>query len=52
VRYSPIKDVDVSLGAKYFWLGDADAKVSSGTKVGEFEGNDAVAVGLKLGYHF
>lgn len=52
VRYSPIKDVDVSLGAKYFWLGDADAKITSGTKVGEFEGNDAVAVGLKLGYHF
>lgn len=52
VRYSPVKDVDVSLGAKYFWLGDADAKLSSGTVVGTFEDNQALALGLKLGYHF
>lgn len=52
VRYSPVKDVDVSLGAKYFWLGDADAKLSSGTVVGTFEDNQALALGLKLGYRF
>lgn len=51
-RYSPVENVDVSLGVKYFWLGDAEAKVSSGTVVGNFEGNDALALGLKLGYHF
>jgi long-chain fatty acid transport protein len=44
--------VDVSLGVKYFWLGDASAKVSSGTVVGTFEDNHALALGLKLGYHF
>lgn len=51
-RYSPVEHVDVSLGVKYFWLGDAEAKVSSGTIVGNFENNDALAVGLKVGYHF
>jgi len=51
-RYSPVEHVDVSLGVKYFWLGDAEAKVSSGTIVGNFENNDALAIGLKVGYHF
>ena len=51
-RYSPVENVDVSLGVKYFWLGDAEAKVSSGTLVGNFENNDALAIGLKMGYHF
>lgn len=51
-RYSPVENVDVSLGVKYFWLGDAEAKISSGTLVGNFENNDALAIGLKMGYHF
>lgn len=51
-RYSPVENVDVSLGVKYFWLGDATAKVSSGTVVGDFKDNTALALGLKLGYHF
>lgn len=51
-RYNPIQNVDVSLGVKYFWLGDASAKVSSGTVVGDFADNTALAIGLKLGYHF
>ncbi len=51
-RYSPVENVDLSLGVKYFWLGDSEAKVSSGTVVGNFENNDALAIGLKAGYHF
>lgn len=51
-RYSPAENVDVSLGVKYFWLGDAEAKISSGGIVGNFENNDALAIGLKVGYHF
>lgn len=51
-RYSPVPKVDLSLGARYFWLGDANAKLSSGTVVGNFSDNTALAVGLKMGYHF
>ena len=51
-RYSPVENVDLSLGVRYLFLGDAEAKVSSGTIVGNFENNDALAVGLKMGYHF
>lgn len=51
-RYSPVENIDVSLGIKYFLLGDAEAKVSSGTIVGNFEDNDALAIGFKVGYHF
>lgn len=52
LRYSPAPQVELSGGVKYFWLGDATAKVSSGTEVGDFEDNHALAVGLKLGYRF
>lgn len=52
LRYSPAPQVELSGGVKYFWLGDADAKISSGAIVGDFEGNHALAVGLKLGYRF
>lgn len=51
-RYSPVENVDLSLGVRYLFLGDAEAKVSSGGIVGNFENNDALAVGLKVGYHF
>ena len=52
MRMNVSKAMDVSVGLKYFWLGDADAKVSSGTKVGEFTDNNAFAFGVKMGYHF
>lgn len=51
-RYSPVEHIDLSVGVRYLWLGDAEAKVSSGTIVGNFENNDALAVGLKMGYRF
>ena len=52
VQYSPTPATFIAGGVKYFWLGDADANVSSGTVVGEFEDNNAIAYGLKLGYRF
>lgn len=51
-RYTPVENIDISLGVRYLWLGDAEAKVSSGTVVGTFEENTAIAAGLKLGYRF
>ena len=52
VQYSPTPATFISGGVKYFWLGDAEAKVSSGTVVGKFEDNNAIAYGLKMGYRF
>lgn len=52
MRMNVSQAMDVSVGLKYFWLGDTDAKVSSGTKVGEFTDNNAFAFGVKMGYHF
>lgn len=52
VQYSPTPATFIAGGVKYFWLGDADAKVSSGTVVGDFQDNNAIAYGLKMGYRF
>lgn len=56
LRYSPTPKVDLSGGIKYFWLGDAQAQTGAqagdNTYLAEFNGNDALAFGLKLGYHF
>lgn len=52
VKYTLSPQVDISVGAKYFWLGDADAALPDGTIVGHFEGNNAMAYGMKIGYHF
>lgn len=52
VQYSPTPATFISGGVKYFWLGDAEANVSSGTVVGKFEDNNAIAYGLKMGYRF
>jgi long-chain fatty acid transport protein len=60
LRYSPTPKVDLSGGIKYFWLGDAKAQTGSysvpgntaASYAGNFTGNDALALGLKLGYHF
>ena len=55
-QYSPAPDYFVGGGVKYFWLGDADAQISSqaGTAghVAKFEDNTAIAYGLKMGYRF
>lgn len=56
VQYSPAPNYFVQAGAKYFWLGDAQAQTgaqSGGNEyVAEFEDNTAIAYGLKLGYRF
>lgn len=52
VQYSPTPATFIAGGVKYFWLGDAEANVSSGTVVGDFDDNNAIAYGLKLGYRF
>lgn len=60
LRYSPQPNVDISLGVKYFLLGDANVQTGShsvpvlaaASKAGNFSDNQAVALGLKLGYHF
>ncbi|WP_323031707.1 long-chain fatty acid transporter [Brachymonas denitrificans] len=55
-QYSPTKNFYIGLGAKYFWLGDAKAQVASNvgttTYQADFKDNNAVAVGVKVGYRF
>ena len=56
IQYSPAANYFVQGGVKYFWMGDAEAQTGSqfGTdrSVAEFEDNNAIAYGLKLGYRF
>lgn len=49
-KYNVTPEWSVSLGGKYLKFGDADAALSSGVKVGEFEKNDGYIAGLKLAY--
>ena len=55
-QYSPAPNYFVSGGVKYFWLGDAKAQTGAqfGTDgyVADFADNNAIAVGMKLGYRF
>lgn len=48
VKYAFTPNVDVSVGAKYLWLGDA-TKVENAA---DFTDNTGVAVGAKVGFHF
>ncbi|RZF52130.1 transporter [Acinetobacter halotolerans] len=56
VQYSPATNYFIAGGVKYFWLGDA--KAQSGSQfdtpnyIAEFNNNDAIAYGLKIGYKF
>lgn len=49
--YDITDDIEVGLGVRYSFLGDADAG-SGDTELADFEDNNAVAVGLTLGYSF
>ncbi len=55
-QFSPTPQTFIAGGVKYFWLGDAKAQSASqfdtANYVAEFEGNDALAYGLKIGYKF
>lgn len=45
--------VELSGGVRYTWLGDAKPRTGTPpTARADFSGNDAVSVGLKLGYYF
>lgn len=52
VKYAVTPNIDVSVGAKYLWLGDAFINDDNGNKVAEFTDNTGVAVGAKVGFHF
>ncbi len=52
LRYSPAPQVELSGGVKYFWLGDTKAETGAHSYAGDFNDNDALAFGLKLGYRF
>lgn len=52
VQYSPTPATFISGGVKYFWLGDAKAQTGAHSVAGNFEDNDAMAYGLKMGYRF
>lgn len=56
VQYSPTPATFIAGGVKYFWLGDAKAQAASQfdtpNYVAEFEDNNAIAYGLKMGYRF
>ena len=60
LRYSPVKDWDISTGIKYFWLGDAKAETGAhsvpgneqASYAGDFKDGHAIAYGFKVGYHF
>ena len=49
-KYNVTENWAVSAGGKYLWFGDAEGQIPSKTIVGEFEGNDGYALGLKLSY--
>lgn len=56
VQYSPTPATFIAGGVKYFWLGDAKAQAASqfdtSNYLGDFDDNNAIAYGLKLGYRF
>ena len=56
VQYSPTPATFIAGGVKYFWLGDAKAQTGAqaggSDYVAEFEDNNALAYGLKIGYKF
>ena len=52
VQYSPTPATFIAGGVKYFWLGDATALTVANPNVGEFEDNNAIGYGLKIGYRF
>lgn len=52
LQFSPAPNYFIAGGVKYFWLGDATALTVANPNVGEFEDNNAIGYGLKIGYKF
>ena len=51
-RFTPQPGSEISVGAKYLWLGDARAHTGAHTPAGNFTDNDAIAYGLKIAQRF
>ncbi|WP_312968980.1 OmpP1/FadL family transporter [Acinetobacter gerneri] len=56
LQYSPAPNYFIAGGVKYFWLGDAKAQTGAqagGSEyVADFQDNNAIAYGMKIGYKF
>lgn len=53
VRYDVSDKMTVSGGIRYTWLGDARPETGTpDTARGSFDDNDAVSIGIRVGYHF
>ena len=52
LQYSPTPKSFIAGGVKYLWLGDADAQTGAHSPAGEFNSNDALAYGLRIGHRF
>ena len=52
LQYSPTPKSFIAGGVKYLWLGDAKAQTGAHSAAGEFNDNDALAYGLKIGHRF
>lgn len=49
-KYNLTENWAISAGGKYLWFGDAKGKLPTDKIVGEFEGNDGYALGVKVSY--
>ncbi|MXQ07103.1 hypothetical protein GQ651_04520 [Alphaproteobacteria bacterium GH1-50] len=49
-----IENVEVTVGGRYIWIGDAETEngTAPGTALGDFDDNNGVALGLRVGYSF
>lgn len=56
LQYSPAPNYFIAGGVKYFWLGDAKAQTGAqaggSDYVADFQDNNAIAYGMKIGYKF
>jgi long-chain fatty acid transport protein len=52
LQYSPTPKSFIAGGVKYLWLGDAKAQTGAHSAAGQFNDNDAIAYGLKIGHRF
>ena len=52
-KYKLTDMIDISGGIRYTWLGDATPEIGTpDTPLADFDNNDAISAGLKLGVHF
>ena len=61
-QFNPEPSYFIAAGVKYYWLGDTESQdgtyylplpgAAEAARVGDFENNNAIGYGLKIGYHF